>query len=220
MDNIKEQGILLDILVVNDGSQDNTAKVARAHGALVLDLPTNLGIGGARQAGLIYAKENNYNLCIQMDADGQHPASNIRNLIKEINQREIVIGSRFIKNEYRGAITRRLGIILLSSFLRFITGKKITDPTSGLRSFCRPGIIFLAKYYPIDYPEVEPLVFLHWAGFKIREIPAIMESRKAGKSSIAPFYYMVKVILSILINIIREKPKWSWAQEDGAAKKG
>jgi len=100
LDDVKKQDILLDILVVNDGSKDNTVKIAQAHGALVLDLPTNLGIGGARQAGLIFAKENNYNLCVQMDADGQHPASNIRNLIEGINQREIVIGSRFIKNEY------------------------------------------------------------------------------------------------------------------------
>lgn len=220
LDDIKKQGFPLDILVVNDGSRDNTAKVARAHNALVLDLPTNLGIGGARQAGLIYAEENGYNLCIQMDADGQHPASNIRNLIEGINQREIVIGSRFIKNGYRGATTRRLGMILLSGFLRLVTGQKITDPTSGLRAFRRPCIIFLARHYPIDYPEVEPLVFLHWAGFKTREVPAIMKLRRTGKSSITPFYYMVKVVLSILINIVREKPKWSWVQEDRRIKKG
>jgi hypothetical protein len=88
-----------------------------------------------------------------------------------------------------------------------VVHQKITDPTSGLRSISGKAIPFLAKNYPVDYPEVEPIVYLHWAGFKMKEIPALMKSRQSGQSSIAPFYYMIKVILAILIGFLREKPR-------------
>ena len=205
---IKKEGIKADILVVNDGSKDGTKDMVEECGAYVLDLPTNLGIGGARQAGLIYALENKYNLCIQMDADGQHPANNIKRLIFGLGDNEIVIGSRFINKQYKGSAMRRLGIIILSWVLKIVTKERITDPTSGLRAFRHSCISFLALYYPTDYPEVEPLIHLHWAGFRIREVPAIMKARQSGKSSITPLYYMVKVILAILINCFRKKPKW------------
>lgn len=207
VDEIRKEGISLDILVVNDGSKDNTSNVARTAGAMVADLPINLGIGGARQTGLIYASKNNYHHLIQMDADGQHAVENIKHLLESARNHEVVIGSRFIEKKYRGALSRRLGIIILSIFLQVITGEKITDPTSGLRIFKRRAIKFLAKNYPVDYPEVEPIVFLHWAGFEIYEIKAVMNSRKSGRSSIAPLYYMIKVILAVLIDLFRQKPK-------------
>lgn len=207
VDDIYHQKLALDVLIINDGSQDDTSKKAFQSGALVADLPTNLGIGGARQTGLIYALKNNYDYCLQMDADGQHPAKNIKRLIKAARESDVVIGSRFLKKtKYRGALNRRLGIRLLSFILRLVLGQQITDPTSGLRIFSKPVISFLTKNYPVDYPEVEPFLYLHWAGFKIKEVPAEMEFRKAGKSSIAPVYYMIKVILAIIINLIREKP--------------
>lgn len=207
IDEIKEQNLPLDILLVNDGSRDETSDIAQKHGAVAADLPTNLGIGGARQTGLLYALNHQYETCIQMDADGQHSAENIKYLIRSAQKHEVVIGSRFIENKYRGAVLRRLGIIFLSFFLKLIIGKKITDPTSGLRAISAKAIPFLAKYYPVDYPEVEPIVFLHWAGFEIKEISVIMRSRMSGDSSIAPFNYMIKVILAILIDCLREKPK-------------
>lgn len=207
IDEIRKENIPFDILVINDGSKDNTLLSAQRHGAIVADLPTNLGIGGARQTGLLYAQENGYNLCLQMDADGQHSAKNIKRLIKAGQKNRVVIGSRFIKNRYKGAFSRRIGIILLSFFLRMIIRKKITDPTSGLRAIGGKAISFLAKNYPVDYPEVEPIVFLHWAGIEIKEIPVVMRSRISGNSSIAPLNYMVKVILAILIDCLREKPK-------------
>lgn len=207
IDEIKGQNLPLDILVVNDGSKDRTGRVAQEHGAAVADLPINLGIGGARQTGLLYAQKNGYDLCLQMDADGQHPASNLKKLIKAAKHQEVIIGSRFIKNEYKGTLSRRWGIILLSFFLRLVTCQKITDPTSGLRAFGGRAISFLAKHYPVDYPEVEPIVFLHWAGIEIKEIPVRMRPRLSGSSSIAPFYYMLKVILAVLIDCLREKPQ-------------
>ena len=207
IDEIKRENLSLDILVVNDGSKDGTSDIARKHGAVVADLPTNLGIGGARQTGLLYAMNHEYEICIQMDADGQHSAQNIKYLIESAQKNEVVIGSRFIENKYKGAISRRLGIIFLSFFLKLIIKKKITDPTSGLRAISGKAIPFLAKYYPVDYPEVEPIVFLYWAGFEIKEIPVMMRSRMSGDSSIAPLNYMIKVILAILIDCLREKPK-------------
>lgn len=124
IDEIRKENIPFDILVINDGSKDNTLLSAQRHGAIVADLPTNLGIGGARQTGLLYAQENGYNLCLQMDADGQHSAKNIKRLIKAGQKNRVVIGSRFIKNRYKGAFSRRIGIILLSFFLRMIIRKK------------------------------------------------------------------------------------------------
>jgi len=205
---IRKENLDLDVLIVNDGSKDQTKEKALSFGIEVLDLPINLGIGGARQAGLIYARKKGYNCCIQMDADGQHPAKNLKNLILSANNNEVVIGSRFLKKgRYRGAVSRRLGMIILSSLLYLITGEKITDPTSGLRVISGRAILFLAKYYPVDYPEVEPIVFLHWAGFRVKETSVKMEQRRSGKSSIAPISYMVKVILAVLIDCLREKPK-------------
>lgn len=205
---IKREGLGLDVLVVNDGSKDRTREEALSSQAEVLDLPINLGIGGARQAGLLYAQKHNYYSCIQMDADGQHLVENLKKMIKLSKKTEVIIGSRFLKNnKYKGALSRRLGIMILSFLLYLIIGKRISDPTSGLRVISGRAISFLAKNYPVDYPEVEPLVFLHWAGFRIREVPAKMRSRIAGKSSIAPLNYMIKVILAILIDCIREKPK-------------
>lgn len=198
-----------DILVVNDGSTDATAKVAEELGVKVVTLPFNLGIGSAMQTGYMYAEREGFDIAVQFDGDGQHRADQIDILIKPIieNTSDIVIGSRFIgENTYNLTLPRLVGSRIFSKVVSFLVGKKLTDTTSGFRTVNREVIKFFNDNYPEDYPEVEALVLLHKAKFRIGEVPVRMEERLKGKSSITPFqafYYMVKVLLATLIDIIK-----------------
>jgi glycosyltransferase involved in cell wall biosynthesis len=198
-----------DILVVNDGSTDATAKVAEELGVNVITLPFNLGIGSAMQTGYMYAEREGFDIAVQFDGDGQHRADQIDILIKPIieNTSDIVIGSRFIgENTYNLTLPRLVGSRIFSKVVSFLVGKKLTDTTSGFRTVNREVIKFFNDNYPEDYPEVEALVLLHKAKFRIGEVPVRMEERLKGKSSITPFqafYYMVKVLLATLIDIIK-----------------
>lgn len=198
-----------DILVVNDGSTDETARVAEELGVKVVTLPFNLGIGAAMQCGYIYAERRSYDIAIQFDGDRQHMADQISILIKPIieNAADIVVGSRFIeKGSYNLTFPRFIGIRIFAKLVSLLTGKRLTDTTSGFRAVKSAVIKFYSDNYPEDYPEVEALVLLHKARFRIAEVPVKMEERLGGKSSITPFqafYYMVKVILAILIDIIK-----------------
>ena len=202
-----------DIVVVNDGSKDETARLADAHGAVVLNLPHNLGIGSAMQTGFLYAREYSYHVAVQVDGDGQHDPSEIPEIIQTLQSSgaDIVIGSRYIEDRgYTTPWARRMGIIFLSSVISLLVGKRVTDPTSGFRALNRRAIIFCAADYPFDYPEPESVVLFQRAGLKILEIPVTMNPRYGGQSSITPLrsgYYMVKVILAILIGLLREHPK-------------
>jgi len=198
-----------DILVVNDGSKDQTVLRAREAGAYVIELPFNLGIGGAMQTGYLYAKQNGYDIAIQCDGDGQHDPVYIQKIIEPIikDNADMVVGSRYLeKTLYKSKLMRRIGILFFSGAVSMIIRKKITDPTSGFRAVNREVIEYFAWKYPSDYPEVDVLVRLNNRNFRIMEVPVEMKVRQGGKSSITPLksiYYMAKVSLALIINSIR-----------------
>jgi glycosyltransferase involved in cell wall biosynthesis len=198
-----------EILVVNDGSQDNTSGVARCLGINVIDLPYNLGIGGAMQTGFAYAMSGSYDAAVQFDGDGQHVASEIGKLFGpfELNGADLVVGSRFLsEGGFTSSIQRRLGAKILSLVVSTIIGKRITDTTSGFRVYSKKAAEFFSSIYPEDYPEVEAFVLAHKKGLIIEEVPAEMTGRKFGKSSITmkkAVYYMVKVLLAIFVDLMK-----------------
>jgi glycosyltransferase involved in cell wall biosynthesis len=202
-----------DVLVVNDGSTDRTTQVALAAGARVISLPFNLGIGAAVQTGFLYAEENGYDYAVQVDGDGQHDPQEIPIILGPVSTgaADVVAGSRYIEN--RGYITpklRRLGIVILAAVISLITGRRVTDPTSGFRAYNRLAICFCARLYPYDYPEPESVVLFWQARLRMIEIPVTMNPRYGGQSSITlfrSFYYMIKVILAILIGLLRRAPR-------------
>lgn len=202
-----------DVLVINDGSSDNTALVAQEAGAIVLNMPYNVGIGAAVQTGFKYAARYGYEVVVRNDGDGQHSADDIVRLLDTLLQNEVdvVTGSRFLGDgDYGTPLMRRAGIGLLSGLLTLITRQRITDPTSGFAAFNSRAISLFARLYPHDYPEPEAVVLLHKSGLRLREIPVTFHNREHGTSQFtAPTrsaYYMVKVILAILINLLRRAP--------------
>jgi glycosyltransferase involved in cell wall biosynthesis len=207
---LRENAPDADIIVVNDGSRDRTAQVASGVGVAVLNLPYNLGIGGAMQTGYRYARDRQYDVAVQFDGDGQHVAEEIEKLLGPLrnNEADIVVGSRFLnRGEYRAPFFRRIGIKIFSTTLSAILTTPVTDTTSGFRAANRRVIEFFARTYPEDYPEVESLVLLHRYGMTIAEVPARMQERTAGRSSITPFrsiYYMVKVLLAVSIDLMKK----------------
>ncbi|MYD09648.1 MAG: glycosyltransferase family 2 protein [Chloroflexi bacterium] len=203
----------VDILVINDGSSDGTAAAARDAGALVLDLPYNVGIGAAVQAGFQFAAADGYDIVLRNDGDGQHAPESNRALLAALdaNAVDVVIGSRFIsgQGDYGTPLPRRLGSAILARLLSAIIGQRVTDPTSGCSAYNRRAIKLLAQVYPHDYPEPEAIVILHRGGLRQIEAPARMTARQHGRSSITAgrsVYYMIKVILAILINLLRRPP--------------
>jgi len=201
----------VDIVVINDGSTDRTSARAKACGVNVVDLPFNLGIGGAMQTGYRYAERHGYDIAVQIDADGQHDPKDLVKLLEVMEQEgmDMVIGSRFVEtSSYRPSLARAAGITVLSCLVSLITGKKVTDTTSGYRAVNRKVIKLFARDYPTDYPEVEVLILLHKHGLTVKEVPVEMNYRETGVSSITPLksiYYMIKVILSVLIMVSRTR---------------
>ena len=198
-----------DVIVVNDGSKDNTLEEARKTKAIVVNLSSNLGIGGAVQTGYKYALENNYDIAIQIDGDGQHNPKYIPEMVKIINTGiDMVIGSRFIsKTGYKQTFFRMLGINITSAIIKIITGKKIYDTTSGFRAANKRVIKYFVENYPYDYPEPVTNMQVILKGMKIKEIPVEMRKRQTGISSISPLKsisYMLKVTLSLFISRIKE----------------
>jgi glycosyltransferase involved in cell wall biosynthesis len=200
-----------DILVVNDGSTDLTSQRAKENQAVVLDLPFNLGIGGAMQSGYKYACERGYDVAIQVDGDGQHAPKEIRKLFENLvkNGNDMTIGSRFLGGSaYRASTMRRVGIAILSMVVSVLIRQKVTDPTSGFRAASRKAIRVFALDYPQDYPEPEVLVLLSRNGLKIEEVPVKIEQRSYGESSITnirAIYYMIKVLLAIFVDCFKKK---------------
>jgi glycosyltransferase involved in cell wall biosynthesis len=202
-----------DVIVVDDGSTDRTASVAERAGARVLQLPFNLGIGGAVQAGFKYAQERGYDFMVQVDGDGQHCPDEIETLIRAMRDDptvDIVCGSRFLTaSGYPATISRRTGIHIFAFILSRIVGQRISDPTSGFRLYNRRGIMLFARDYPHDYPEVEAVLMLHHHRLRMREVPVKMLERGGGKSSIRSgksVYYMLKVLLAIFVGLARARP--------------
>jgi hypothetical protein len=201
-----------DILVVNDGSTDLTSEIAKSKGAIVLNLPFNLGIGGAMQAGYQYAYGKGYDIAIQVDGDGQHDPKEIPKLLHALDEKKVdmVIGSRFLgDSEFKSSLMRRIGISIFSRVISMIVGQKITDPTSGFRAANRKAIQLFASNYPQDYPEPEAVVLLHQCRLKIGEIQVGMSKRYSGESSITRIrsvYYVVKVLLAIFVDCFKKPP--------------
>ncbi|WP_242847111.1 glycosyltransferase family 2 protein [Desulfosporosinus acididurans] len=192
-----------EILVIDDGSTDNTYSVALNAGAKVVSLPLNLGIGGAMQTGFLYAKCRDFKVAIQVDGDGQHDPSQIPLLLKQLETSDLVIGSRYIdKDGFISSRARRMGTNIFKFMLKFLTGKVFTDPTSGFRAINSKVINEFANNYPTDFPEVEVITQLNRRGFKINEVPVKMRERKYGHSSITlikSIWYMIKVGTVLLI---------------------
>ena len=202
---ITENAPDFDYLVVNDCSTDNTLDILKEKGFNHIALPINLGIGGAVQAGYMYAYYHGYDTAVQFDGDGQHNAKYLEKMLAELNETDsdMIVGSRFIEHEgFQSSGIRRAGIKFFTGLIKLLTGKKITDPTSGLRMVNRKMIELFAKDYPRDYPEPESEVAILAKGYKISEIPVIMNEREEGESSISMIngmYYMIKVSVAILI---------------------
>ncbi len=195
----------IDYVVINDGSTDNTKKVCEENNINTISLIHNLGIGGAVQTGYKYAFENDYDIAIQFDGDGQHDENYIDDLVNEIKKgNDFVIGSRFVSklSEFRSSGSRRVGIKIISGLIKLFTGKKIYDPTSGFRAANKEIIGLFANNYPSEYPEPETNTLLLKKGYKVKEIPVKMHEREFGSSSIRPLksvYYMFSVCISIII---------------------
>lgn len=213
IEDIKEKAPEFDYVVINDCSTDNTLEVLRENHFNYVNLPLNLGIGGAVQTGYRYAWEHGYDLAVQVDGDGQHDPAFLNEMASylEEHQLDMVIGSRFITKEgFQSSFMRRVGITYFTGLIKLLTGKTITDPTSGLRLAGRKVIGLFAENYPVDYPEPETAVTVLDAGLKVAEIPVIMRERQGGVSSITAkksVYYMIKVSLAILIERMRGKRK-------------
>jgi glycosyltransferase involved in cell wall biosynthesis len=199
-----------DYIIVNDGSTDDTEGLCRREDYNFITLPVNLGIGGAVQTGYRYALEKGADIAVQIDGDGQHDIGYVDNVIAPIinGKADIVIGSRFVKGdrnsgEFRSTGMRRAGIKWLSGVIRFLTGKRVYDVTSGFRAADKKYISYFAYEYSADYPEPEAIVSTSEMGARIAEVPVIMHERVNGKSSIGFWnsgYYMIKVTLSLFIS--------------------
>lgn len=204
-----------DILVIDDGSTDRTADRAEAAGAKVVRLPFNLGIGGAVQTGYVYAEQHGYDVAVQIDGDGQHDPRCIHDLLRRLQSDpdlNMVTGSRFLETDgdgHRSSASRRVGITIFARLVSMITGRRVTDPTSGLRMTSRIGIELFARDYPHDYPEVEAILMMHAHRLNSCEVPVMMRPRTSGVSAISstqPIYYMIKVLLAVFIGLFRSNP--------------
>ena len=190
---------------MNDGSRDGTGELCRREGIQCLSLVQNLGIGGAVQSGYLYALQNGYDIAVQFDGDGQHSASHLEDMVTTLidTESDMVIGSRFIEKEgFQSSGLRRIGIKYFTGLIKLLTGKKITDPTSGMRMVNKKLLEKFTDEYPKDYPEPESVVTILSEKYKVTEIPVVMNEREEGVSSISlknSVYYMIKVSFAILI---------------------
>lgn len=209
---IKQYNPQWDVLVINDGSSDQTQHICEQNNIPIINLVMNLGIGGAVQTGYIYAHRHHYDIAIQFDGDGQHAISSADDLIKPLlnDEADFVIGSRFVdkhRDNFQSSSLRRIGIRLISAFIWALSGRPVLDPTSGYRAANQKVIEFFADYYPSEYPEPESNLLLNKKKFRVKEIFAQMYERQGGSSSIHTWksiYYMVNVLFSLVIASLRK----------------
>lgn len=200
-----------DYIVINDGSKDNTKKILEENNIPHINLIHNLGIGGAVQTGYKYAHQNNYDIAVQFDGDGQHDVKYIESIITPIinNEADMVIGSRFIDKSLHGfksSTSRRIGIKIISTFIKFASGKKIYDTTSGFRAVNKEIIYDFNLSYPPEYPEPITTAEIIKKKYRVKEVPVVMKEREGGVSSIRAWknaYYMLNVCLALIIIKIR-----------------
>lgn len=213
-----------DVLVVDDGSSDDTSRRVQESGAELLRLPRNLGVGAALEVALRYAEEMGYSYALRVDADGQHDPQDALRLLEAVKEDEadVLIGSRFLDPgpderqrvrkpgwRHQTTPTRAVGIKVFASLVSLLIGQEISDPTCGLRCFNRRAICYLARNHPQDYPEVESMVVLHRAGFRLKEVPVAIYPRTGGVSSISTgkaIYYVFRVMLAASIAAVRSVP--------------
>ena len=214
VDEIRAVSPEIDVVVVDDASSDETAAVARSHGATVLRLPFNVGIGGAVQTGFRYALAEEYDRAVRLDGDGQHDAREIPKLLEPVERGEadLVIGSRFAEGEasYRPPFARRIGIRVFARLVSLLSGQHVTDTTSGFVALDRVGIELFAREYPHDYPEVEATLVALRSGLRLAQVQVEMRERETGASSITfvrSLYYIVKVLLALLVSSLRRYPR-------------
>ncbi len=203
-----------DLVVVDDGSQDGTTSVARANGVRVLPLPFNLGIGGAVQAGFMYAHENDFDIAVQIDGDGQHDPSEIGKILAPImaNAADVVVGSRYLNDHTFGhAVHRRFLIRVFALLVTLATGKRFTDTSSSFRAYNRRAIRICADDYPQGFLEsVESLVSLSRYRLQIVEVPVTIRQRSTGSTSLSlgrTMAYSIKVTIAIAMGVMRRGPQ-------------
>ncbi len=207
----------VDVLVIDDGSIDNTAVEAWGAGAIVVQHPINLGIGGTVQTGLKFARNMRYDYIIRLDGDGQHNAGDIPALLDVVvsGKADVAVGSRFLNSktlEMHIPFVRRIGIRFFATEVSLLTRKPATDTTSGFMAMNHRAVQTLATFLPQDYPEVEGRIILHKAGLTAVEVPVCMRERVAGVSSIDSWksiYYSLKVSVAVLMTAIKDVPLWA-----------
>lgn len=209
VEEIKKKASDFEYVIINDCSKDQTKKICESKKYNIINLPVNLGIGGAVQTGYLYALRNNFDYAVQIDGDGQHDPAYLSKMFRILQEKDadMVIGSRFIEKEgFQSSGIRRLGIKYFTTLIRCFTGTTITDPTSGLRIVNRRCIQLFSECYPKDYPEPESIMMLLKNNLKVCEVPVVMRERIGGVSSISPIksiYYMIKVSIAIFMEKIR-----------------
>jgi glycosyltransferase involved in cell wall biosynthesis len=219
VDEIRAFDPTADVVVVDDASTDATAAVAEGRGATVLRLPFNVGIGGAVQTGIRYARDEGYEIAVRLDGDGQHDASELGKLLTPIRagDADLVIGSRFVDSggTYRPPFARRMGIRIFARLVSVLGGQRVTDTTSGFVALNRAGIELFAVEYPHDYPEVEATLVALRSGLRLGQVQVEMRERQAGTSSITfvrSLYYIVKVTLALVVASLRRYPRLETAR--------
>jgi glycosyltransferase involved in cell wall biosynthesis len=206
---VRERAPAVDILVVDDGSRDDTTRVARVAGVKVVRHAVNLGVGGALQTGFRWAVKRGYDVGVQLDADGQHDPAYLAPLLAPVleGRCDVSIGSRFVEaTGYRAPLNRRIGMMLFQAVVKLAIGRRITDTTSGFRAYARPVMQVCQHDFPKDFPDAPLLIGLARRGFRLDEVPVVMRERQAGQSFYTlgkQIYYPYKNLLASLMAMIR-----------------
>jgi glycosyltransferase involved in cell wall biosynthesis len=210
IDEIRAADPEFDVVVIDDGSTDSTAARAESAGARVVRLPFNLGIGGAVQTGLQYARDHDFSIAVQIDADGQHDPTQLPQLLAPLvaGEADVVVGSRFLgERNYKAPFVRRIGIRVFAAIISGVVGQPLTDTSSSFRAYGRRAIAYFSRDYPHGFVEsVEATVIASRCGLRLKEVPVVMRQRLMGQSSLTlplSIYYSIKVLVAVFVGIFR-----------------